>query len=186
MVFEEKGPKTGYQHPRLTISVLGTSTATLRPISTARGVCMSMTTSQSSHSPPEHRCPAQPIRAGEGAVAHTGAPARSMCVRKVSILRAPPPAPVQAPTVSVHFMAEQNQRRFRLFPTQPPGLALFPVFIFVHILVLFYGRTPQTVPTCSTQRLSRWKVCGLGRRPVLRARAGSAGGGRQGLPINQM
>lgn len=139
-------------------------------------LCMNMAPSQSSHSPPEHRCPRLlaghvphtqhgPLTPGEGAAACSGAQAWSMCVRKVSILGVPPPRSCTGPEHGerfVHLAAKQNKMRFLCFPTQLPRLALFPVFIFVHILVLFYGRTPQPVPTCSSsskRRLSRWKVC---------------------------
>lgn len=60
-----------------------------------------------------------------------------------------PHSPVLDTECFVHLAAKQNKTGFLRFPTQLPCLALFPVLVFVHILVLFYGRTPRPIPTCS-------------------------------------
>lgn len=133
-------------------------------------LCTNMAKSQSSHSPqsstpvlpqsPEHPC----LQLLEGHSPYSPQP------------RAAPPgchphSRVLDTECSVHSAAKQNKTGFLHFPTQLPRLALFPVLIFVHILVLFYGRTPWPVPTCSH------RVCQAGRQGQSN---GSSGGSRQG------
>lgn len=158
-------------------------------------LCVNVATSQSSHSPPEHRCPwlpaghvphtqHGPVPPGEGAAACPRAQAWSMCARSIGTPRVPPPLSCpgpEHPERSVHLAAKQNKPRFLRFPTQLPRLALFPVFIFIHILVLFYGRAPRP------GRRPRWPARaepagGLpGRRRGIGARGGSSGESRCGL-----
>lgn len=51
--------------------------------------------------------------------------------------------------------SETEQSTSLRFPTQLPRLALCPVFIFVHILVLFYSRTPPR-PLLTYNPLGKW------------------------------
>lgn len=76
--------------------------------------------------------------------------------------------------------SESNQSTSLRLPTQLPRLALCPVFIFVHILVLFYSRTPPR-PLLTYNPLGKWLLAA--RRAWGRARwaprGGHAGGGRR-------
>lgn len=94
--------------------------------------------------------PPQPPRVSLPTVRTWGRGSSSHCgTRKVGILGVPTSLSRtghEQPERVVHLAAKQNKTRFLHFPTQLPCLALFPVFIFVHILVLFHGRTPQPIP----------------------------------------